>query len=101
VDVRAVDNTVTQSLEPGAPAGTYTVLWRVTSVDGHPVSGRFTFTAIAAAPGTRPAHITAPAAPRPTHADRGVDITMLVAGAVAVVAVAAVLLLSRRQRATG
>jgi copper resistance protein C len=58
---RAVDNTVTQSVQPGAPAGRYTVLWRVTSVDGHPVSGRFTFTAKAAAPGTRPAGGAAPA----------------------------------------
>ena len=42
---RLVDNTVTQPLQPGAPGGPYTVLWRVTSADGHPISGRFTFQA--------------------------------------------------------
>ena len=35
-----VDTTVRQSLEPG-PAGSYTVTWRATSADGHPVSGSF------------------------------------------------------------
>ncbi|HEV7172839.1 copper resistance CopC family protein [Pedococcus sp.] len=46
-----VDNTVTERLQPGAPAGRYTVEWRVTSVDGHPVSGTFAFTARAAGVG--------------------------------------------------
>lgn len=41
---RLVDNEVRQSLTPG-PAGAYTVVWRVTSADGHPVSGTFAFTA--------------------------------------------------------
>jgi methionine-rich copper-binding protein CopC len=41
-------STVTQAVQPGAPAGSYTVLWRVTSDDGHPVSGSFTFTAVGA-----------------------------------------------------
>jgi methionine-rich copper-binding protein CopC len=63
---RLVDNTVTQDLQPGAPAGTYTVDWRVTSADGHPISGSFTFTAEAAAAGI-PA--TAPSlAPHPSTA---------------------------------
>lgn len=43
-----VDTTVRQAIEPGSPAGTYTVTWRVTSADGHPVSGTFTFTSQAA-----------------------------------------------------
>lgn len=47
-----VDNTVTERLQAGAPAGTYTVNWRATSVDGHPVSGTFSFTATAAGKGT-------------------------------------------------
>jgi methionine-rich copper-binding protein CopC len=42
-------STVTQAVRPGAPAGSYTVLWRVTSDDGHPVSGSFTFTTASAA----------------------------------------------------
>ena len=44
--------TVAQPLAPARPAGTYTVVWRVTSADGHPVSGAFTFVASA---GVRPA----------------------------------------------
>jgi len=34
----------------GGPAGKYTVAWRATSADGHPVSGTFDFTAQAASP---------------------------------------------------
>jgi methionine-rich copper-binding protein CopC len=44
-----IDGTaVTQSLAPGSPAGAYTVTWRATSKDGHPVSGTFAFTAASA-----------------------------------------------------
>jgi hypothetical protein len=46
-----VDNTITERLQPGSPAGRYTVVWRVTSSDGHPVSGTFSFTATKASPG--------------------------------------------------
>ncbi|KYH43536.1 copper resistance CopC family protein [Branchiibius sp. NY16-3462-2] len=35
--------TVTQEVRTG-PAGSYTVAWRVTSADGHPISGQFSFT---------------------------------------------------------
>jgi methionine-rich copper-binding protein CopC len=63
---RLVDTTVTQDLQGGAPAGRYTVDWRVTSADGHPISGSFSFTT--EAPGTgspasspAPAPLTAPA----------------------------------------
>jgi copper resistance protein C len=41
---RLVKNTVEQAVAPGSPAGRYTVTWRVTSDDGHPVSGTFSFT---------------------------------------------------------
>jgi copper resistance protein C len=59
---RLVDNTVTQTLQPGAPAGRYVVEWRVTSADGHPISGTFSFTA--AAPGTgEPVPVPEPAGP--------------------------------------
>ncbi|GHG59205.1 hypothetical protein GCM10012320_33220 [Sinomonas cellulolyticus] len=40
-----VDGNVTQPIKPGAPAGTYTVVWRVVSADSHPIEGTFTFTA--------------------------------------------------------
>lgn len=49
---RLVDNTVAQSIGPDASAGTYTVQWRVTSADGHPVSGTFSFTARQSGGGT-------------------------------------------------
>lgn len=45
-----VNSTVTQELAPGIPAGGYRIAWRVTSVDGHPVSGELSFTASAANP---------------------------------------------------
>jgi copper resistance protein C len=38
-------STVSESIRAGAPAGRYLVRWRVTSDDGHPVSGSFSFTA--------------------------------------------------------
>ena len=43
-DPQLVDNTVEQELAPELPAGEYEVEWRVTSADGHPINGRFTFT---------------------------------------------------------
>ena len=87
-----VDNTVTQDLQPGSPAGAYTVDWRVTSADGHPISGSFTFTAEAAAagvpsaaPSLAPQPSTAPTAQTVPTA-RGSSGLWLVAGAVIVVA---------------
>ncbi len=48
--VTVTGRTVVAPLAATAAPGRYTVLWRATSRDGHPVSGRFTFTL--AAPGT-------------------------------------------------
>jgi methionine-rich copper-binding protein CopC len=45
-------NLVEQAVRADAPAGRYTVTWRVTSADGHPVSGTFSFTATSAATAT-------------------------------------------------
>jgi methionine-rich copper-binding protein CopC len=56
-----VDSTVAQALAADLPAGAYTVQWRVTSADGHPLSGELAFTATA---GAAPA-VTAPATPEP------------------------------------
>lgn len=49
-----VDNTVRQDLKAGLPAGDYTVEWRVTSADGHPISGSFSFRAKAGSAGDLP-----------------------------------------------
>jgi methionine-rich copper-binding protein CopC len=57
-----VDAEVRQPVRAG-PAGRYTVLWRVTSADGHPVSGTFAFTTqqgSAASPTAMPGTTTAP-----------------------------------------
>ncbi|RAN74325.1 copper resistance protein CopC, partial [Bacillus sp. SRB_336] len=43
--VDIVDQVVTQGIKPGAPAGKYTVQWRIVSSDSHPIEGTFTFTA--------------------------------------------------------
>ncbi|MBC3760356.1 copper resistance CopC family protein [Quadrisphaera oryzae] len=40
-----VGNDVVQGLAPDRPAGSYTVDWRVTSSDGHPIQGRVVFVA--------------------------------------------------------
>ena len=49
--VEIVDNVASQKLREGAPAGKYTVVWRVVSSDSHPIEGTFAFTATAAAAG--------------------------------------------------
>lgn len=55
-----VDATVHQKLGDG-PAGRYSVAWRVTSADGHAVSGTFSFTTTAASSSTPTS--SAPTAP--------------------------------------
>ncbi|MBM7804252.1 methionine-rich copper-binding protein CopC [Geodermatophilus bullaregiensis] len=61
------DTTVGQPLAADLPAGTYRVEWRVTSSDGHPLDGTFSFTVTGstAAGGTAAADATPPAAPAP------------------------------------
>lgn len=62
-----VDTSVVQPLAATLPAGAYTVDWRVTSADGHPLSGTFTFTATEAvgapAPEPEPTEPTEPTEP--------------------------------------
>lgn len=43
-ELELVDASVSQPLPPGLPNGDYAVAWRVTSSDGHPISGTSTFT---------------------------------------------------------
>jgi copper resistance protein C len=56
--VQIVDNVASQKLRTGAPAGVYTVQWRVVSSDGHPIEGTFSFTAAAAGAGSAAAGAT-------------------------------------------
>ncbi|MCQ9164901.1 copper resistance CopC family protein [Arthrobacter sp. STN4] len=58
--VNIVDNHVTQGVKPGAPAGKYTVEWRIVSSDSHPVEGTFSFTATGGA--SAPAAASGPTA---------------------------------------
>ncbi|HEY3573275.1 MAG TPA: copper resistance CopC family protein [Arthrobacter sp.] len=55
--VEIVDNVASQKLREGAPAGKYTVVWRVVSSDSHPIEGTFAFTATAAAAGAASAPV--------------------------------------------
>ncbi|MEE2570190.1 copper resistance CopC family protein [Pseudarthrobacter sp. J64] len=50
--VQIVDNVASKSLRPGAPAGAYTVSWRVVSSDSHPIEGTFSFTATSGSGGS-------------------------------------------------
>ena len=95
---RLVDDTVTQPVAGGAPAGAYTVAWRVTSADGHPVSGTFTFTSTSAGAGSAPA-AAAPIPAEPAAADAGLPVgaVVLVAALALVAIVVAVVLVSRRR----
>ncbi|WP_282944946.1 copper resistance CopC family protein [Cellulomonas endometrii] len=115
-----VDTTVSQALADGLPAGDYTVQWRVTSADGHPLSGELAFTASAASATAAPetpeptmttmAEATAePAAPSPEvtasaqqelaeDEDAGLEAGVLVAIAVAVLAAGAVTVFVVRER---
>ena len=65
---------VRQAVQPGAQAGSYTVRWRVTADDGHPVSGSFTFVASApSAGGQSPAPVSTIATTATAVAAGGAD----------------------------
>lgn len=94
---RLIDNTVSQDLQPGAPAGAYQVDWRVTSADGHPINGSFTFTATQAAPGRAPTAEPS-TGPAPTDSSPMPGSLKLVIGAVAIIFAVTV---ARRARRDG
>lgn len=62
-------STVTQPLPADLPAGAYTVQWRATSSDGHPVSGKLAFTADAASPAPAVPSTPSPTTPSETSAE--------------------------------
>jgi len=99
-----VDAEVRQPVRAG-PAGRYTVLWRVTSADGHPVSGTFAFTtqqgsassptatrATTTAPSTTPSTTptsvpaTSPSATPQTAGPPGPAVVAVLAGVIALLA---------------
>ena len=94
-----VNNTVSEHLQPGSPAGQYKVLWRVTSADGHPVSGTFSFTATAASAGQRPTATTATNSPNPNPASASGHSTALwwvLAGVVVVLLLVVIFIRTRK-----
>ena len=119
--VEIVDSTATQKLKAGAPAGVYTVAWRVVSSDSHPIEGTFGFTATAAAAGTSPSRTSAAgaspsaavptmgtaqpgtvAAPAPAeNASQPFPWSLVVFAAVAVGLLVAIGILAKRRLTTG
>ena len=99
-----VNNTVTEHLLPGSPAGAYTVIWRATSADGHPVSGKFSFTATSPSPGQHSSATPATASSTSALASvSGQSTTLwwaLAAGLVVVLLVVVVFIRTRKPRTT-
>ena len=58
-DVTETDQTVSVGALPLGPAGTYQIGYRVVSADGHPVSGKTSFTLTTAGPGSPDAQVPA------------------------------------------
>lgn len=69
-DPRVTGSTVAVDVRPLGPVGTYTIAFRVTSADGHPVSGTRTFELTTAGPGTAGAAADG-SAPSPASAETG------------------------------
>ncbi|WP_371130790.1 copper resistance protein CopC [Arthrobacter sp. SDTb3-6] len=101
--VSVLDNVATQPLKSGAPAGKYTVEWRLVSSDSHPVEGAFTFTARAGSSAgavAGPAHSAqqvTEAAAQPAADSGGIPWSVFgLIGVLAVVVIAMVVLARRR-----
>ena len=109
--VSIVDNHVTQPVKSGAPAGNYTVTWRVVSSDGHPIEGTFTFTASSgntsgdSSTSNSPAAISSPASTSPATASPsaapasgsgGLPTELVMAGVVALILIAGFVALAIR-----
>ena len=92
-------NDVRQSIQPGAPAGSYTVRWRVTADDGHPVSGSFTFVASAAGAGAASSGSSVPTTAASATSDHARPLIWWgIVGAALVLVIAAVTLAVTRRR---
>ncbi len=82
--------TVGVKVRPLGPPGAYTVNYRVTSADGHVVSGSWSFTLTRSGPGTPGPEAAAPAG------DSGLAVWPFLAGAAALVAAGALWAVRRR-----
>lgn len=92
-DPRVAGAVISVALRPLGPAGSYTVNYRVTSADGHVVTGSWTFELTTSGSGT-----PGPPAASTTPAAGGVPVWPLLAGAAAVIAIAAGWALRRTKR---
>jgi copper resistance protein C len=88
---RILDATVTEQLKATAPAGSYTVAYRVVSADGHPVEDQLTYTVAA---GAQPASAATP----PSSTDDGGHSWHVLGGLAVVIAGVAALVYERLQR---
>jgi methionine-rich copper-binding protein CopC len=111
--VEIVDNVASQKLRAGAPAGAYTVTWRVVSSDSHPIEGTFGFTATAASAGAAPTSaasvpnmgtaqpgVTPPPAPV-TDASQPFPWSLVVFAAVAAGLLVAIAIMTKRRLTAG
>ncbi|WP_394940602.1 copper resistance protein CopC [Psychromicrobium sp. YIM B11713] len=93
-EVSVLDKVASEQLKAGAPAGYYTVNWRLVSSDGHPIEGSFGFTVgeAASSPATlgTPGPVSTPEAAQTSEAAGGFPWLLVT---VAVVAVAILLVL--------
>lgn len=97
-------HTITQRLAATAPGGDYTVLFRVTSTDGHPVSGSFSFHATVGLDGSTAASGPTVAAADPEPAEvasakqsQFVPVMLSVAGTALLIAIAALVIWRARR----
>lgn len=90
-DPQVQDAVISAGLRPLGPAGTYTVHYRVTSADGHPVSGSWSFRLTVPGSGK-----PGPAVSANDSSNGGVPVWPFAVGAVALVAGAAVWAARRR-----
>lgn len=91
-DAQVQDAVVSVALRPLGPAGNYTVNYRVTSADGHVVTGSWSFRLAVAGTGT-----PGPAAYPEDHRADGVPVWPFAVGAVVLVAGAALWAVRHRQ----
>ena len=96
-----LDNTVTQQLQPLSEPGTYSVAYRVTSTDGHPVSKELTFSFknVSAVSSSAPATDAGNTSSSGSSASSWL-VPAAVVVAVALIALATLLVLRRRRRSS-
>ncbi|MFJ3958118.1 copper resistance protein CopC [Arthrobacter sp. NPDC090010] len=100
--VDILDNVVTQKLKSGAPAGKYTVQWRVVSSDSHPIEGTFGYSVTSGGAAKAPGASTPEPLQTQTEQPQQVQsepfpVMIVVFAAVAVILLVALGILARRK----